>query len=69
MPNESFFAGSRLQAVDQSLVDAGKMYFSRDVASIMRYLDVAKSGEASMAQSLATHKEILVKLDEFIFGK
>lgn len=69
MPNESFFAGSRLQAVDQSLVDAGKMYFSRDVASIMRYLDVAKSGEASMAQSLATQAEIFGKLDEFILGK
>ena len=34
------------------------MYFSRDVASIMRYLDGAKSGEASMAQSLATQAEI-----------
>jgi len=44
------------------------MDFSRDVASIMRYLDSAKSGEASMAQSLATQSEIFGKLDEFIFG-
>lgn len=66
VPSVSFFAGSRLLAVDQSLVDAGKMYFSRDVASIMRYLDGAKSGEASMAQSLATQAEIFAKLDEFI---
>jgi predicted glycosyltransferase len=49
VPSVSFFAGSRLLAVDQSLVDAGKMYFSRDVASIMRYLDGAKSGEAMKA--------------------
>lgn len=66
VPSVSFFAGSRLLAVDQSLVDAGKMYFSRDVASIMQYLDGAKSGEASMAQSLATQAEIFAKLDEFI---
>ena len=69
VPSVSFFAGSRLLAVDQSLVDAGKMYFSRDVASIMRYLDGAKSGEASMTQSLATQEEIFGKLDEFIFGE
>lgn len=42
------------------------MYFSRDVASIMRYLDGAKMGEASMEQSLATQKEIFSKLDAFI---
>lgn len=69
VPSVSFFAGSRLLAVDQSLVDAGKMFFSRDVASIMRYLGGAKSGEASMAQSLATQAEIFRKLDEFILGK
>lgn len=45
------------------------MYFSRDVASFMRYMDGAKSGEASMVQSIATQKEIFGKLDEFIFGK
>ena len=69
VPSVSFFAGSRLLAVDQSLVEAGKMYFSRDVASIMRYLYGAKSGEASMVQSLATQAEIFAKLDEFILGK
>ena len=69
VPSVSFFAGNRLLAVDQSLVDAGKMFFSRDVKEIMRYLEDAKSGEASMVQSLATQAEIFAKLDEFIFGK
>jgi len=69
VPSVSFFAGSRLLAVDQSLVEAGKMYFSRSVPEIMRYLEGAKSGEASMAQSLATQAEIFAKLDEFILGK
>ena len=45
------------------------MCFSRDVASFMRYLDGAKSGEASMAQSLVTQSEIFGKLNEFIFRK
>lgn len=44
------------------------MCFLREVASIMRYLDGAKSGEASMAQSIATQAEMFGKLDEFIFG-
>lgn len=69
MPNESFFAGSKLLTGDQSLVNAGKMYFSRSVPEIRRYLDGAKSGKASMALSLATQAEIFGKLDEFIFGK
>lgn len=69
VPSVSFFAGSRLLAVDQSLVDAGKMYFSRSVPEIMRYLEGAKSGETSMVQSLATQAEIFAKLDEFILGK
>jgi len=30
-------------------LDAGKMYFSRDVGKIMQYLDGAKSGEAMKA--------------------
>ena len=54
--------------MNATLRDAGKMYFSRDVKSIMAYLDGAKSGEASMAQSLATQAEIFGKPDEFIFG-
>lgn len=50
-------------------MEAGKMYFSRSVPEIMRYLEGAKSVEASMAQSIATQAEIFGKLDEFIFGK
>lgn len=42
VPSVSFFAGAHLLTVDQSLVDQGKMFFSRDVQSIMNYLDKAK---------------------------
>lgn len=41
VPSVSFFAGAHLLTVDQSLVDQGKMFFSRDVQSIMQYLENA----------------------------
>ena len=69
VPSVSFFAGSRLLAVDQSLVDAGKMFFSRDVSAIMEFLMSARHGEASLARSHAVQGEIFSKLDEFILGK
>lgn len=69
VPSVSFFAGSRLLAVDQSLVDAGKMYFSRDVKAIMRFLAQAKRNEASLDQSKAVQTEIFAKLDMFIYGR
>jgi predicted glycosyltransferase len=42
VPYVSFFAGANLFTEDQSLVQQGKMFFSRDVQSIMNYLDKAK---------------------------
>ena len=42
VPSVSFFAGANLLTVDQYLVQQGKMFFSRDVQSIMNYLGKAK---------------------------
>ena len=42
VPSVSFFAGAHLLAVDQSLVDMGKMFFSRNVQDIINYLESAK---------------------------
>ena len=67
VPSVSFFAGSRLLAVDQSLVNAGKMFFSRDVSAIMKFLKGAKHGKASLEKSKAVESEIFAQLDEFIF--
>lgn len=69
VPSVSFFAGSRLLAVDQSLVDARKMFFSRDVKAIIEFLKVAKHGKASLAQSHAVQEEIFRKVDEFVFER
>lgn len=68
VPSVSFFAGSRLLAVDRSLVEQGKMFFSRDVKDIMDFLKLARHGEASIEQSKIVQEEIFRKLDEFIFG-
>ncbi len=39
VPSVSFFAGAHLLAVDQSMVDAGKMFYSRDVNEIIQYIN------------------------------
>ena len=74
VPSVSFFAGAHLLSVDQSLVDAGKMFFSRDVAQIMQYLEHAKvsffeyraGGIAGLERCKQVQKEILDVLDQQI---
>ena len=69
-----FFAGAQLLSVDQSLVDAGKMFFSRDVAQIMQYLEHAKDsffeyragGIAGLERCKQVQQEILDVLDQQI---
>lgn len=74
VPSVSFFAGTHLLSVDQSLVDAGKMFFSRDVAQIMQYLEHAKDsffeyragGIAGLERCKQVQQEILDVLDQQI---
>ena len=68
VPSVSFFAGNRLLAVDRSLVEQGKMFFSRDVEAIMNFLKSACHSETSIEKSKAVQEEIIRKMDEFIFG-
>lgn len=74
VPSVSFFAGAHLLSVDQSLVDAGKMFFSRDVEQIMQYLESANGsffthragGVAGLARCKQVQQEILDTLDKKI---
>ena len=74
VPSVSFFAGAHLLAVDQSMVDAGKMFFSRNVDEIMQYLDSARSsffterggGIAGLERCKQVQQEILDVLDKKI---
>lgn len=71
VPSVSFFAGAHLLTVDQSLVDAGKMFYSRDVQQIMQYLETAKGnfyaerggGIAGLERCKKVQQEILDVLD------
>ena len=74
VPSVSFFAGSHLLSVDQSLVDAGKMFYSRDVQDIMQYLEAAKGnfyvkrggGIVGLERCKQVQQEILDVLDQCI---
>jgi predicted glycosyltransferase len=74
VPSVSFFAGVNLLTVDQSLVQQGKMFFSRDVQSIMNYLEKAKDsffserngGLEGLERCKQVQKEILEVIDKKI---
>ena len=74
VPSVSFFAGAHLLAVDQSLVDAGKMFYSRDVQQIMQFLDKSHNaffterggGIVGLERCKQVQKEILDTLDKKI---
>ena len=74
VPSVSFFAGAHLLAVDQSLVDAGKMFYSRDVQQIMQFLEVSKQsffterggGIEGLERCKQVQREILTVLDKKI---
>ena len=74
VPSVSFFAGANLLAVDQSLVNAGKMFYSRDVEQIMQFLDKSRDsffterggGIAGLGRCKHVQQEILNTLDKRI---
>ena len=74
VPSVSFFAGAHLLAVDQSMVDAGKMFYSRDVKQIMQFLDKSRNsfftsrggGIAGLERCKQVQQEILDVLDKKI---
>lgn len=71
VPSVSFFAGAHLLTVDQSLVDAGKMFYSRNVEQIMQFLEGARGaffaeragGIAGLERCKQVQQEILEVLD------
>ena len=74
VPSVSFFAGAHLLAVDQSMVDAGKMFYSRDVQQIMQFLNNSRhsffsergGGIAGLERCKKVQQEILDVLDKKI---
>jgi len=74
VPSVSFFAGAHLLAVDQSMVDSGKMFYSRDVQQIMQFLNNSRhsfftergGGIADLERCKQVQQEILDVLDKKI---
>ena len=74
VPSVSFFAGAHLLAVDQSMVDAGKMFYSRDVQQIMQFLNNSRhsfftergGGVSGLERCKQVQQEILDVLDKNI---
>ena len=66
VPAVSFYAGAQLLTVDQSLISNGKMLFSRDVDSIVAYLDTAEKVSTDMSRCKQVQQEVFDKLDSFI---
>lgn len=74
VPSVSFFAGAHLLAVDQSMVDAGNMFYSRDVQQIMQFLNNSRhsfftergGGIAGLERCKQVQQEILDVLDKKI---
>lgn len=66
VPSVSFFAGKHLLTVDQSMIKEQKMFFSRDVSSIIEYLLKSKKNLPDMSKSRLVKKEVIEKLYNFI---
>ncbi|MGM9818719.1 MAG: DUF354 domain-containing protein [Paludibacteraceae bacterium] len=74
VPSVSFFAGSHLLTVDQSLINQGKMFFSRNVEDIIKFIrsvsdrtfEARGGGLESLARCKVVQKEILNELDRRI---
>lgn len=66
VPAISFYAGAKLLTVDQTLISDGKMLFSRDVSTIMTYMESAKKTNPDISRCKQVQLEVLEKLDSFI---
>lgn len=68
IPAVSFYAGSDLLTVDKSLVDAGKMFFSRNPENIMNFLKDSKRGSANLQHCKSVQNEIFEQLDNVLYN-
>lgn len=66
VPAVSFYAGTELLTVDQTMVQQGKMFFSRDVNAIMDYLNRAQKQPGDLERCKQVQQEVFGKMDEII---
>lgn len=66
VPAFSFFAGSRLLAVDKKMVDDGRMFHSRDAQEIVNKVLSSKKHSPNLTKSINVKKEVIFKLENVI---
>lgn len=66
VPSFSFFAGSKLLAVDKSLIQQDKMFFSRDVNMLVSKFLKTNRKLADLHKAIEVKKEVMDKTIEFI---
>lgn len=68
VPAFSFYAGKELLTVDQSLINEGKMFFSRSPKEIISKLKTTKRGDSNLAHCKLVQMEVKDKLKEVLNG-
>lgn len=66
VPSFSFFLGERLLAVDNDLVNQGKMFFSRIPEELVNKFIHSDKRPADLEKAKAVNNEVLTKLNEII---
>lgn len=66
IPSLSFFAGKDLLAVDKQMISEGKMFFSRDVDLLVKYLLSSNKVEPDLSRSKRVASEVTDVLSEII---
>ncbi len=66
VPAVSFYAGKELLSVDQSMIEKGWTFFSRDPEKIVNHLPQMRRRVGSIDRSKAVKSEVLEKLEQVI---
>jgi len=67
-PAVSFYAGDKLLAVDQQMINDGWIFHARNPKEIAKYLENARSRESSIERSRKVQREVFNKLDEILLN-
>jgi len=66
-PAVSFFAGETLLSVDQALIKENKMYYSRDIRSILSFLRNTRKREFNQNKSRAVQQQVFSLIDDILY--
>lgn len=65
-PSISIFAGKKILSVDSRLIGEKRIFYSRDVQEILRYIKSANAGKPDFESSRRVQGEVLTKLNQIL---